>query len=184
MIRTAPIGRGRSRDAGGRFTGLDYLGSQVKLQIKIDLDTQLARQLQQVGEALQKNAVYSLKGAAYTMSQYAKASIVATRRMGSTKGGRGGVASSPGKPPHTRGIPGKNLRNAIWYEWANERKESIFIGPRGSHIGDVAAVHEFGGRREGKMRSATYPARPFMGPALIRTLPQIPSKFRSSLVGP
>jgi hypothetical protein len=118
------------------------------------------------------------------MSQYAKASIVATRGMGSTKGGRGGVASAPGQPPHTRGIPGKNIRAAIGYEWTSEKKEGVYIGPRGSFVGDVMAVHEFGGRRQGKTRSATYPARPVMGPALIRTLPQIPSKFRSSLVGP
>jgi len=164
-----------ARGAGGRFTGLSEHAQAVKLAYEVKLDARFEQQMKAVGEKLTKNAVYSLKGAAYTLSQFAKASIVRTKK------GRWG-ASRPGSPPHTRG-GAKGLAASIWYD-VDKDKLSATIGPRFSKVAAVGQVHEFGGKRQGKRGKAKYPKRPFMAPALMKTLPMIPAKFRSGLVGP
>lgn len=174
-VRTDPIGKsGRmTHGAGGRFSGLTTAAAALQLGIEAKISAQLDAQLKEVAQTLEKNAIYSIKGAAYDVTQEAKASIVAVRGRGTTKGGRGGRASAPGKPPHTRGIPSKNLRFAIEYAVLDRELDAI-IGPSGEVVGDVGRAHEYGGRR-GKN---AYPPRPFMGPALERSLPRIPQRFR------
>jgi len=165
-----------ARGEGGRFTGLSERAQAIKLAYEVKLDARFEQQMKEVGEKLTKNAVYSLKGAAYTLSQFAKASIVRSNK------GRWG-ASRPGSPPHTRGVPMKSLKASIWYD-VDKDKLSATVGPRFSFVAAVGELHEFGGQRQGKRGKAKYPKRPFMAPALEKTLPMIPAKFRSGLVGP
>lgn len=165
-----------ARDAGGRFEGLSGRALQVQASYRIKLDARMQQQLAAAAERLKKNSVHSIKGVAYTLMVLAKASIVRTKK------GKWG-ASSPGSPPHTRGIPRKSLKAAIYYD-VDKQKGSAVIGPRHSFVAAVGELHEKGGTRRGKRGSRKYPKRPFMQPALERALPMIPAKFRSGLVGP
>ena len=82
-------------------------------------------------------------------------------------------SSQPGTPPHTRrGMLRKAIRYRIDYT-----VPFAVIGPVGSGVGPIGELHEFGGRR-GK---ATFPARPFMGPALIRETPRFTGEFVGSI---
>lgn len=75
--------------------------------------------------------------------------------------------SRPGHSPHTdRG----DLKHAIRYA-VDKQQGSLFVGPAKSFFSIVGGVHEFGGTY---MRRR-YPARPFMRPALERSLPRIAS---------
>lgn len=112
-------------------------------------------------------------------------------------------SSKPGKPPHSRA---GDLKHAIMFE---AERSGVVIGPTENRIGDVGRVHEFGGKRNrpnvyytktfgysattGKRGSVmreekrryrpTYPARPFMGPALERVIPRLPEHWRGSVRG-
>ena len=68
--------------------------------------------------------------------------------------------ASPGSPPHSRkGL----LKKAIVYA-VDKDQQNVIIGPSSNVIADAGHPHEFGG----VFRGNTYPARPFMGPALNR----------------
>ena len=163
-------------NSSGQCTGLNARALRIKAAYQVRIDARTAIQMAEIAEKLKANAVYSLKGAAYELTQYAKASITKTRR------GKWG-ASRPGNPPHTRGTSHKSLRAAIWYE-VDKAAQSAVIGPRYQYVAAVGAVHEFGGKRQGKKGTTVYPKRPFMSPALQRALPKIPAKFKNALVGP
>lgn len=165
-----------ARGAGGQFQGLSQRALQVQASYRIKLDARMQRQLLAAGERLKKNAIHSIKGVAFTLMVLAKASIVRTKK------GKWG-ASRPGQPPHTRGIPRKSLKSAIYYD-VDKQRGSAVIGPRHSFVAAVGELHEKGGRRRGKRGTKQYPKRPFMQPALERALPMIPAKFKSGLVGP
>lgn len=100
-----------------------------------------------------------------------------------------GEASPPGTPPNTRiriARSGKNkgkrlsgqLERAIVYNF-DRMSGSAVIGPRASFVGQSAAAHEFGGTFKGQ----DYPERPFMGPALDKTIPVFGNSFSSSIGG-
>jgi hypothetical protein len=104
------------------------------------------------------------------------------------------ASSPPGQPPsaHSKD-PVASLKNILFAY--DPRNMSVVIGPvllSGKH-GSVPALHEFGGvatvRRRGKQvgqataRQVRYPARPFMGPALVAEAPKFPSLWVSSAGG-
>ena len=80
--------------------------------------------------------------------------------------------SEPGSPPHThRRI---FFRRAIRYAVS---PEGAVIGPRESIIGTSGQPHEFGGNYKG----STYPARPFMRPALEEAAPRFAGSWKGSI---
>lgn len=89
--------------------------------------------------------------------------------------------SAPGKPPKTRdGL----LKKSIIYIVDKQAEEAV-IGPTANVIGDIGALHEFGGvrtfKRKGKRVTGRYPARPFMGPAFEKILPRLPESWRRKI---
>lgn len=102
-----------------------------------------------VTKAVDKGTYRSLSHAAASIRKSAIESIVTSKGP-----------SPAGQPPHTlRGL----LRRAILF---SADKEGAVIGPTLSRFGTAAQAHEFGGR----YKKQTYPARPFMGPALEKNL--------------
>jgi phage gpG-like protein len=84
---------------------------------------------------------------------------------------RSTTASSPGQPPHTRR---GQLKRAIRY---SADKDGAVIGPLASMVGTSGEAHEFGGDHRG----ASFPERPFMGPALGRELDKFAGEFTGSI---
>lgn len=87
--------------------------------------------------------------------------------------------SRPGEPPH---VHGKQLRQILYaYDPAGQE---VVIGPKGLSARrlPVPAIHEFGAdvvrRRDGKVETAEYPARPYMLPALEENASEIPEQWR------
>lgn len=106
-------------------------------------------------------------------------------------------ASVPGSPPsvHSRD-PVASLKN-IWFVF-DPQSRSVIVGPlklngpvrlHGSNRTTVPALQELGGvavisegpRRRRRERLATYPKRPFMGPALQRELPKFTGLWANSV---
>lgn len=82
-------------------------------------------------------------------------------------------SSAPGARPHTRrGL----LKRSILFG-VDSTRQSVVIGPARSIIGISMTAHEFGGL----YRRRNYPKRPFMGPALLKTAPQLPKLWEDSL---
>jgi hypothetical protein len=81
--------------------------------------------------------------------------------------------SAPGTPPHTRR---GQIKRAILYAVEKDR-QSVVIGPSAEIVGESASAHEFGGR----YKRERFPKRPFMGPALKETQPQLPSMWSGSV---
>lgn len=159
-----------ARGAGGRFTGLTKRAQVRNEKHAIRVETKLQDQHKDVLERMAKNAVYSLRGAMYVVTQMAKSRIVRANR-----------ASSPGASPHTKGKQGKNLRGAIRYFFDKDKPEAI-IGPSAEFVSDVGALHEFGGDRPSTPKRENYPNRPYMAPALEEASERFIGQFKSSLV--
>jgi hypothetical protein len=106
-------------------------------------------------------------------------------------------ASTPGSPPsvHSRD-PVASLKN-IWFVF-DPQSRSVIVGPvklngpvrlSGSNRTTVPALQELGGvavvtdgpRRRRRERLATYPKRPFMGPAMQRELPKFTGLWANSV---
>ncbi len=172
MARRLTTNEANERDPRGRFAGRSKRAQRRREALELGWEVKTQEQLDEVAQRLAENAVYSLKGAMYVVTQQAKAGII-----------RSPKAAAAGDAPHTRGKPGKNLKGAIRYHLDKERTEAV-IGPSAEIVGDVGALHEFGGDRPSTDVVESYPRRPFMGPALERSLPSIPEQFRSSVVGP
>ena len=83
--------------------------------------------------------------------------------------------SQAGTPPNTR--RGK-LRGAIKYA-VTKAPLSAVIGPDVANVGTSATAHEFGG----KYKRQHYDKRPFMGPALAKVKPRLPSFWAGSVKG-
>lgn len=82
--------------------------------------------------------------------------------------------SPEGQPPHTRGFGSKSLRKA--FRSAATATE-VVAGPAESVIGTAGEPHEFGRRYRGRK----FGHRPFMAPALKRSLGRIPGEFAGSI---
>lgn len=113
--------------------------------------------------AAKASTALNLLNWAPTVIEAARESIVTDRRP-----------SAPGRPPHTRGKPGKNLREAIqWYvdegardfgdlsAWLVNFPYAVIYVDR-QMIGPIGELMEYGGERGGKH----YEARPFLEPAV------------------
>jgi len=170
MAKRLTTNQRMERGAGGRFTGLTWRAKNANTNAALKVETKLKDQHKDVLERMEKNAVYSLRGAMYVVTQMAKSRIVRANR-----------ASSPGASPHTKGKAGKNLKGAIRYFFDKDKPEAI-IGPSAEFVSDVGALHEFGGDRPSTPKRENYPKRPFMGPALEESLDRFVGQFKSSLV--
>jgi hypothetical protein len=94
-------------------------------------------------------------------------------------------SAPPGKPPHSHtGL----LKRFIFFGY-DPSTESVVVGPVGFRRSTAPNVLEFGGkatlvrRRRGKLvrERAAYDSRPFMGPALEKERPKLPSRWANSL---
>lgn len=164
-----PSGRYRKvRKGSGRFAGLSERAAGIlarrEARFQVQVMTKFDDQHKLVLERMAKNNVYSLKGAAYVVTQMAKARIVKAKK-----------SSKPGMSPHTKGKP-KSLRAAIAYAVDKQLPDAV-IGPMGTKMGTVGRLHEKGGVK-GKAR---YPARPFMQPALEESLDRFIGQWRGKL---
>lgn len=83
--------------------------------------------------------------------------------------------SAPGHPPHTR--RGRLPRSILFAADMAGDEASAIIGPSAALMGPAARAHEFGGQFRGEY----YPARPFMGPALDKSLDTFAGDFSGSL---
>jgi len=92
---------------------------------------------------------------------------VAKRSIGR---GRKGKPSPAGKPPKS---PTGELRRAILF-YVDRERTTAYVGPDARIVDDVAGAHEHGGVYKGDH----YPPRPFMRPALHKSLNMIPEQFR------
>ena len=158
-----------TRGAGGRFTGLTTRAILRNVRYEMEVDAKLANRLIEIEKKLDRTAHKSLRGALYSVSQYAKASIVQKWKP-----------SRPGQPVHTKRKPGKNVRAAIEYALDKEHLEG-FVGPVGSKVSDVMALHEKGGDRPSTPKVEHYPKRPVMVPALERAKARFVGDWRGAL---
>ena len=127
--------------------------------IAFETEAKLQLRLERITKAAERARGGNLRSAGYLVATLAKGLIKRSR-----------VASRPGQPPSTRrGL----VRRAIRYRVADD-KRSVVIGPAHSVVGTAGKAHEFGGRYMG----ATFPARPFMGPALEQAVPLIGPRYK------
>lgn len=149
-----------------------------KTRVVLKLETQA------VVDAIKKGAFKSIKHAAGSIRKGAKDSMV------KAKG-----ASAPGTPPNRHR---SRLYGSILFD-ADERKLEAVIGPSYDKMSSrgyppwMASMHERGGvfggdltsegksahkkKRKQDRRTRTYPARPFMAPALERAKPRLAAFF-------
>ena len=93
------------------------------------------------------------------------------------------TVSEPGSPPSSHvGL----LRKLIYFGYDPGRK-SVVIGPTPLHgTAEAPPLLEYGGKarrrgRKGRLVTATYKARPFMGPAFEREKPKLPAMWANSV---
>ena len=97
-------------------------------------------------------------------------------------------SSQPGQPPFAKS---GEMRDLLFFSY-DPASKSVVVGPLGfkSKGGQtVPQLHEYGGeqtimdgpRDRRKPRLCRYPARPFMAPALAKTLPKFAEAFRGSI---
>lgn len=104
-----------------------------------------------------------------------------------SKPGTWTIPSKPGGPPRS---PTRRLKEAIRYEVDASAGDAV-VGPTSSVFGRIGQSHEFGGREGSKgggrgrppSGPRSYPARPFMGPALARSREKLPTFWRNALKG-
>lgn len=83
------------------------------------------------------------------------------------------LASSPGRPPHTRGSMA--LPRSILFATDEAEAEAI-VGPSATMVGRSARRHEIGGLFAGQY----FERRPFMAPALDKSLDTFAGDFAGS----
>lgn len=138
-----------------------YVDSSTGRFISFQTEAKIQLQLERIVKAAEKARSGNLRSVGYLVATAAKRLIQ-----------KSATASQPGQPPASRkGL----LRRAIRYELAAD-KQSVVIGPAYTIVGTAGEAHEFGGR----YRGATYPERPFMGPALQEVLPLIGPGYKIS----
>jgi hypothetical protein len=104
--------------------------------------------------ALERSWHFTLQSVAPRIVETARASIITSTEP-----------SPPGQPPHTRGIPGHNIRDAInWKFDPIENDAMLYIDA--TMVGEIGSVMEYGGY----FRGHQYPARPILWPAVEKHL--------------
>ena len=95
------------------------------------------------------------------------------RRVAVNSVHRSRKSSAPGTPPNTRkGL----LRRSILFGVEPDGRSAV-IGPAKSFVGISMTAHEFGGMYRGRR----YPARALMGPALMKSAPELPKLWRDAV---
>lgn len=95
------------------------------------------------------------------------------RRVAANSVHRSRSASAAGTPPHTRrGL----LKNSILFGVEGDGR-SVVIGPARSFVGISMTAHEFGGMYRGRK----YPKRELMGPALMKSAPELPKLWKDAI---
>lgn len=129
----------------------------------IGLSVKIEDRFSRVAKAADKAAFKSFQHAAASISKDVKSTLEKAPQ---------GEASEPGAPPKTH--RGQFLKRAIRF---SVDKDGAVIGPIGSLVGEVGAVHEFGEI----YHETDYPERPFMGPALDRAVPRFAGSWSGSI---
>lgn len=103
-------------------------------------------------------------------------------------------ASPPGQPPSAHKSKrlaalkrlkrakynGALLREMLFFAY-DQRTQTVVVGPLGFKNSPVPALHEFGGTHRVKGKDVRYPARPYMAPALNKSLPKFAESFRGTV---
>jgi len=137
-------------------SGAVVIVAKAKIQIKYDA--------RKVVNAAKRGSITSLGHAAATIRLQARHSIKQNPKK-----------SRVGSPPNTR--KGR-LRSAIKYA-VSKSPLSAVIGPDAANVGASGKAHEFGGR----YKKQRYERRAFMGPALEKVKPRLPSMWFGSIKG-
>lgn len=151
-LRGGRAGGGGGRAGGGRTWVLGW-----KVRTRSDVNKIIRK--------LEKSTAAILYRSAALVRTIAKRSIRTTKSR---------EGSQAGRPPRTRGR--KVLPRAILFA-VNREEESAIIGPSVELAGKVGGAHEHGGM----FRGERYDARPFMGPALDKVLPEFREAWRHSI---
>jgi hypothetical protein len=145
----------------------DFPKVRVHVELKVSFDDVLT--------ITTKSSALWLYDWAQLVVSAAQESIVTDRRP-----------SLPGHPPHTKGKPGHNLRDAIKYRVDNSKRDyaldgglSLFDFPYSVVYVDEALVGEVGGVLEFGLffRGRHDPRHPFLRPAMARNLPDFAQQF-------
>lgn len=138
-----------------------YMNAATGKFIAFALEAKIQLRLDRIRQAVDRAKAGSIRAAAYVVSTTAKGKIKTSAET-----------SEPGQPPTTRrGL----LRRAVQYAVTQDKSLAV-IGPAFSVVGTAGQAHEFGGRYKGQ----SFPARPFMRPALEESLDQFAGAFRGS----
>jgi hypothetical protein len=89
-------------------------------------------------------------------------------------------ASAPGQPPSAHKEFGALLRRLLFFGY-DRSTDSVVVGPVATKRAEAPNLNEFGGKARRFGRMVTYPARPFMAPALAREEPKLPSYWTNSV---
>jgi phage gpG-like protein len=90
--------------------------------------------------------------------------------------------SKPGSPPSAHKERGALLRKLLWFAY-DPSNDSVVIGPVGTGRAEAPRLNEFGGKAVRRGKTVTYPARPFMAPALAKEEPKLPFYWTNSVQG-
>jgi phage gpG-like protein len=92
-------------------------------------------------------------------------------------------ASTPGQPPSAHKEHGALLRKLLWFAY-DPSNDSVVVGPvAASRRAEAPRLNEFGGNALRRGKTVTYPARPFMAPALAKEEPKLPFYWTNSVRG-
>lgn len=133
--------------------------------MQLEIKTRIEDRFRDIEKAERDAARGNFFGASAKVMREAKQSL---ERVASAE------PSPEGEPPHTH--VGVFLRRAIRF---HADKSGGIIGPLASIVGDVGSIHEFGKRRD----EAKFPPRPFMRPALERSVDRIPKQWSGTIGG-
>ena len=111
--------------------------------------------------------------------------FIRTRAKSSIRSRKG--YAPPGKPPHSNV---GHLKRLIYFSY-DPASDSVVVGPIGWKKGEVPALLEYGGHairarpryrgRQPERRRVYYRARPYMGPALLAELKNIPKRWHNAI---
>jgi hypothetical protein len=143
-------------------------------KVRLAVDKSRRQILSRMGAFVRQRAITSIRKPPKTRRREAK-----TGRFAKAAG----QISRPGMPPYShRGL----LRKFLFFAYDPER-QSVVIGPaRLNKPGNAPESLEYGGEsaiagRNGRTRKIDVRARPFMGPALDKELPNFPDLWRNSV---
>lgn len=130
-----------------------------------------------VQRAMDKSTRKALSRGGAFIRQTAKSSIRSSKSI-----------SKPGRPPHSHA---KHLRRLLFFAY-DLATASVVIGPARFGDGEAPNLLEKGGAVTRKISNArgrprrvrmVYKARPFMGPAMEKELPNLPKRWHNTIRG-